>query len=509
KMTLQHESSVTYSSREDETNRLLTGTTSGVIRIWDLETGELLQLMRHRAGLTRAIWNEDGSRVLTGSYDGTAKIWDAATGQELISVDADTTAGFSTFWNKDETLFVTQPFGGVNDRQIRLWDAQTGQLVQVFEIDGWTVSAEFNADETLLMTQANNNSFSCDPNCENYVIVWDVASGNQVLRLRHEAPTSGAEWSKDETQILTWGQDGFVRIWDAQSGLELRRLEHGGSVLTAEWNEDETQIAAWSVQANQVRIWDTATGIVQLNVYHEGLAYVRWEPENERLLTWGNDGSIRLWTFIATFPSLQYERSISSVNINQEGTQALVRSFGQANIWNPLTGQTVFDFPGAIGAQWNADESQLLLLNDNEPNCELVLSCRPAVAILDAESGEVIRAINDELPINHFTWNTDDSRILLISSSGLYRQWLVSSGFPLGTIDLLPDIPDDVDFTFRFSESDTRILGYEDGGDMIYVWDAASGERLRTIPFDVVDSASWDSTDNIIDIITYRDASHV
>ena len=42
-----------------------------------------------------------------------------------------------------------------------------------------------------------------------------------VPAMRHEESVSGAVFSRDESRLLTWSDDGTARLWDAASGQEL------------------------------------------------------------------------------------------------------------------------------------------------------------------------------------------------------------------------------------------------------------------------------------------------
>jgi WD40 repeat protein len=74
---------------------LATGDHYGVVRIWDVESGQLLQLMGHAGNATLStisynIWSvafsPDGRTLLTAGEDGTVRLWDVQTGAELAII---------------------------------------------------------------------------------------------------------------------------------------------------------------------------------------------------------------------------------------------------------------------------------------------------------------------------------------------------------------------------------------------------------------------------------------
>ena len=74
---------------------LATAGNDGVVRIWDMESGQLLYLVGHRGGnvlsiLNYQVWvvsfSPDGRTLLTGGEDGTVRLWDVQTGAELAII---------------------------------------------------------------------------------------------------------------------------------------------------------------------------------------------------------------------------------------------------------------------------------------------------------------------------------------------------------------------------------------------------------------------------------------
>jgi len=53
-------------------------------RVYDSETGEMLQVFEHLAGVWWIDWSPDSTKIVTGSWDYTAKIWDIENG-ELVA----------------------------------------------------------------------------------------------------------------------------------------------------------------------------------------------------------------------------------------------------------------------------------------------------------------------------------------------------------------------------------------------------------------------------------------
>ena len=60
----------------------------GTARIWDLDTGRQLRVLRGHAGPVEGVtFSPDGSRLATAGDDGTVRLWDASTGREVLVLE--------------------------------------------------------------------------------------------------------------------------------------------------------------------------------------------------------------------------------------------------------------------------------------------------------------------------------------------------------------------------------------------------------------------------------------
>ena len=128
--------------------------------------------------------------------------------------------------------------------------------------------------------------------------LWDSASGAPLTPLlKHEDWFRGAQFSRDQSRILTWSQDGTARLWDSASGAALTPpLRHEGTVWGARFSPDGSRILTWSDDGT-ARLWDGASGAALTPpLRHEGsVRGAQFSPDESRILTWSDDGTARLW----------------------------------------------------------------------------------------------------------------------------------------------------------------------------------------------------------------------
>lgn len=101
----------------------VTGAADKTLIVWNLDTGSRIRVLSgHTAGLNRLAMANDGRRVLSCAEDRTARLWDIEAGQELATLEANTDSGASSRvsdvqFSPDGKYGLTCAFDGT----VRLW----------------------------------------------------------------------------------------------------------------------------------------------------------------------------------------------------------------------------------------------------------------------------------------------------------------------------------------------------------------------------------------------------
>lgn len=102
--------SVTFSS---DSQRIVTAGNDGTARIWEIQTGKLMAILRgHTGGLRRARFTADNRFVVTASGDGTARVWDAATSKQLVALRDHTGGVTDAMFTPDAKTILTTSVDG-------------------------------------------------------------------------------------------------------------------------------------------------------------------------------------------------------------------------------------------------------------------------------------------------------------------------------------------------------------------------------------------------------------
>ncbi len=201
----------------------------------------------HTADVLAAGFSADGRYVVTGSSDGTARIWEVESGQLVHSLEGHTDYVRAASFSADGRYVVT----GSSDDTARIWEVESGQLVHSLEgHTDYVVAASFSADGRYVVTGSSDETAR----------IWEVESGQLVHSLAgHTKGVWPAGFSADGRYVVTGSGDGTVRIWEVESGQLVHSLEgHTDTVVAAGFSADGRYVLTGSFDAT-ARIWNFDT----------------------------------------------------------------------------------------------------------------------------------------------------------------------------------------------------------------------------------------------------------
>jgi WD40 repeat protein len=198
--------------------RLLIGGTD-YLRVWDLETAELLALLNLEAG----VMNGEAVLSLAASPDGRFALCGCRNqeGARLIDLErGDCVRRFTG--GRCAWLFVLRPvafspdglrvIAGSQDQTARIWDVETGKQLACFSGHrgrwgwGWrgVVAVAFLPDGRRALSASEDGT----------VRLWEASTGREIERFDHGARVCSLAATRDGRRALSGGKDGVVRVWE-------------------------------------------------------------------------------------------------------------------------------------------------------------------------------------------------------------------------------------------------------------------------------------------------------
>jgi WD40 repeat protein/DNA-binding XRE family transcriptional regulator len=313
---------------------VLTGGSDGIIRLWDVESGEeIRQFLGHTGPISGSIFSPDSKSILTSSADKTARLWNLTTGKELHKFTGHDDRLTGVVYAPDGKTILTTSLDGTT----RLWDATTGQEIRNFT--GYI--AAFSPDGQYMVTVEESG----------VVRILNIQTEQEILQFTHDHASglNSIRFSPDGKLILTGSIDGTAALWDSLDGKSLQHyFGHSGSIVNVAFSPDGNYIFTASGDGT-ARLWNLQTG-QELRRFTSP-AYISSaaiSPDGKYLLTGSNDGLARLWSVTARpeLPSLATSSGFGAVAFSPDAKYILTGDFnGVASLWDFETGLKMRDFP--------------------------------------------------------------------------------------------------------------------------------------------------------------------
>ncbi len=267
--------------------RVATGDMSGLIRIFDADSGALLQTLAGHTRRVKAVhFAPDGSTLISGAEDGTLRVWNLAGGSQRYALpDHNAQSSQSIALSPDgRTLAVTN-----RDLSIGLLDLASGRMYRRFPASNRElISACFSRDGTRLITTSRRNAIRHHD--LNGALLADV--------LMAATPWSLAVTADGQYVVTgTWGA--ALQLHDPETGAERLRLEgHSAVVYGVASHPTDPRLVASASADGTVRLWDIMTRqcLVTLDGFDRWDAItVAFSHDGRRLLAAGANGTAALW----------------------------------------------------------------------------------------------------------------------------------------------------------------------------------------------------------------------
>ncbi len=281
------------------------------IRKMDSRPGdqELQLFEKHLAGITSMDVSADG-HVLTGCGAGDLYLW-SANGGEPIPLKANdhsvrtiqfgptgrnavlvNSVGACEVWNLDE-LLETPKSGEPKLTEQNLTEQYSKTLFPEEDFDA--VAGAFVSTGNVVVIGGRDGE----------VAFWNIAEKRFIARtLAHRAPCTGIVPQADSTRVASLGEDGKAILWNAATGEAIQHFElpaNSRGIRDAVFYATGDAILTLD-GAGFLRMWDVQQGeMLQEFRAHAAGAGLAAHPDGKHIVTFGVDGSLRVWKIRTPF----------------------------------------------------------------------------------------------------------------------------------------------------------------------------------------------------------------
>ena len=190
----------------------------------------------------------------------------------------------------DLTEIVMSPSGRFiatsTKKEVVLWDAENGKSVMTVHQDRAAQQLLFSPSGRYLLTVTGNQAQILE------VPRSGVSAGWWARSIRHDDAITHAQFSRNESRLLTASKDGSVILWEASpSHPILQKFEPEGTLLSVRFSSDEKSILTMSSdqKIHPVRIWDASTGKLKLVINHTSPANASFTKDGKQIVSVSKD----------------------------------------------------------------------------------------------------------------------------------------------------------------------------------------------------------------------------
>jgi eukaryotic-like serine/threonine-protein kinase len=440
---------------------LVAGYTDGAARIWDLASGKLLGVIPdtvsepiknvwywpHNDGISTLAFFPDGRKFVTAGYDGYAHVWDARTYKELFKPVKHSHWITAVAVCSHGKYLVT---AGV-EWSIKVWDVETG--TEVAEI----------------LTRGKMH-FSVDIDCRHGRIIAGSLQDETAQQWQVIAP--GATRPGGDLCLPREGKP--LRFESKQ------QLRHSGWVTCAKYSPNGAMILATG-NAGIARLWDPDSGVPIGPVMRHpaGVRAGCLAPDGKTIFIGCDDGGVRVWRLARTSLAFALPHP-GVVAFKKDGSEVVSCRYRLTSchpqFWDTLSGSEIPDAP-LLALAWAYDVQCA-------PDGRTVFFCHnwgKTITWFDADTGsKASRELGATGAAMRILLSHDGTKLLV--GSPQTQVWDVVPGTPTRTTPTAVRVDHRGAREAIAITADNRMLVTSGPEQNIQLWDANTGNRIKSFP---------------------------
>ena len=311
-------------------SKVLSISLSGAIKVMDFYTGKTLLAHNQPFSIYGATMLPDGDRVLLALGDGTLRLCSIQSGSELMTLTGHTDVVTCVAVSFDGKRVISGSFDGT----LIFWNLSSG--VESMPLTGHTdlvTSVAITSDGTIAVSGSPDQT----------VRIWNTTTGKSRPLVGHSLEITGVAITDEGKWILSSSADATLNLWDQQSGGLLRTLSGHSEEVTASSITPDGRLAVSGSKDGSLKFWNLHCLEKPEREGHTGpIAALAIAPAKRAISTTAKDTTLRVWDLQNGSEQRVlrgHSAEITSVAIMHDGSRAVSASNDTTlKLWDLETG---------------------------------------------------------------------------------------------------------------------------------------------------------------------------
>jgi WD40 repeat protein/serine/threonine protein kinase len=372
------------------------GGEDGTIRLWRLDSGEAMRVIRLANPVQALVVTDDGTRVTVAHGTTVSQLLLPARSASRLPLALADSAASGELAGREQRFRDNLDLAREHIDASRMGDA-IDPLRAARAVPGYELHQE--------ALELWNTVLAFFPKHAPRSVV-------ELRRIGGGTVISACRLMLDGGSCLVGGGDGSLRIFDTTTGVEQRVLAgHGNGVTSVAVNENGLWLAS-AGRDGWVRVWDRDEGVGRHEFEgHEGIVQaVVFDPDGSAVISAGDDGTVRLWPLHeGSLPELlgRSDDAVTALAVSADGRFVVGGGWdSQVTVWSLPRREELRRMAGHEGA-----------INDVaiSPDCRIIASAGEdgSIRLWDLQGGRCWRVLTGHEGGVYGVAFTPDARFLL------------------------------------------------------------------------------------------------
>lgn len=247
-----HRGTVLCCHVNDAESMVVTGGSDNLVKIWDINSGELISSLAGHTGWIRAVFTNISARLcVSASDDGTLIIWDLVENAIIGKLVGHAGPVRACSISANGKIIVSAS----SDGTLKLWETESQEIIHTFEGHSGSVNCcTFINDDTAIVSGG----------ADRLLRIWDVVTGSCLHELEgHDGSIRAIDIASDNNTCVTASDDHALRVWSLAERCCLRELKgHERSVRDCAISRDGTHVVSAGGDDSSIILWQVRDGTI-------------------------------------------------------------------------------------------------------------------------------------------------------------------------------------------------------------------------------------------------------